>query len=287
MLRVVLDTDADNEIDDQYAISYLIKSERFDIQGIYACPYFNEKVKSAEEGMEKSYNEIKKILKLAKYEHLHEKVKKGSNKFLQDEITPVVSDAAKDLIKQALRATPEKPLIVIAIGCLTNIASALLLEPSIKNLIHVYCLGGVALWLAGTQDEFNFFEDPIAARVVFNTKNITVVPGPGVASALTTSEWELRHWLSNKNELCDYLVEHTCDVANEYAKNKPWTRIIWDISAIVAVINNFMMVNKRKEKRFIPLDGANYAPYNGEDIDYVYQLHRDAIFEDVFSILAK
>ena len=40
MLRVVLDTDADNEIDDQYAISYLVKSERFDIQGIYACPYF-------------------------------------------------------------------------------------------------------------------------------------------------------------------------------------------------------------------------------------------------------
>ena len=288
MLRVVLDTDADNEIDDQYAISYLVKSERFDIQGIYVCPYFNEKVSSAEEGMEKSYNEIIKVLNLAKHPEYVSKVKKGSNRFLQDEATPVNSEAARDLIKQALRATSEKPLIVVAIGCLTNVASAILLEPSIKDLIHVYCLGGVALWLAGTQNEFNFFEDPIAARVVFkNVKNITVVPGPGVASALTTSEWELRHWLSNKNELCDYLVEHTCEVANGYAKGKPWTRIIWDISAVVAILNDFMMVNKRKEKRFIPLDGATYGPYNGADIDYVYQLHRDAIFEDVFFVLAK
>jgi inosine-uridine nucleoside N-ribohydrolase len=43
-------------------------------------------------------------------------------------------------------------------------------------------LGGVALWLSGTQTEFNFSEDVAAARIVFKkVKNITWIPGPGVA----------------------------------------------------------------------------------------------------------
>ena len=288
MIRLVLDTDANNEIDDQYAIAYLVKSERFDVCGIYACPYLNNKVSTPKEGMEKSYDEIKKILRLSNKFELENKVMKGSTKFLSDEGTPVISEAAKDLIKHALRSTPEKPLVVIAIGCLTNIASALLMEPSIKDLIHIYCLGGVALWLSGTQTEFNFSEDVAAARIVFKkVKNITWIPGPGVASSLTTSEWELRHWLQDKNDLCNYLIEITSNAANEYAKNRPWTRIIWDISAVVAATNNFLMLIEKKINRVVPINGGEFAPYSGEDINYVIQLNRDAIFEDMFYVLSK
>ena len=39
---VVLDTDAYNEIDDQFAISYLLKSkEKLNTKAIYAAPFFN------------------------------------------------------------------------------------------------------------------------------------------------------------------------------------------------------------------------------------------------------
>ena len=41
---VVLDTDTYNEIDDQFAVSYLICSaEKLHLQAIYAAPFFNEK----------------------------------------------------------------------------------------------------------------------------------------------------------------------------------------------------------------------------------------------------
>ena len=43
---VVLDTDAYNEIDDQFAISYMLKSsDKLNLLRIYAAPFFNEKSK--------------------------------------------------------------------------------------------------------------------------------------------------------------------------------------------------------------------------------------------------
>ena len=51
---VVLDTDAYNEIDDQFAISYLIKTkEKLKTKAIYAAPFLNSKSVSPEDGMKK------------------------------------------------------------------------------------------------------------------------------------------------------------------------------------------------------------------------------------------
>ena len=55
-VSAVLDTDPFNEVDDQFALAYILRSpERIDLQAIYAAPFHNEKVASAAEGMERSY----------------------------------------------------------------------------------------------------------------------------------------------------------------------------------------------------------------------------------------
>lgn len=62
---VVLDTDAYNEIDDQFAIAYLLKSkENLNTKAIYAAPFHNGKSNGPKDGMEKSYQEILKLLSL-------------------------------------------------------------------------------------------------------------------------------------------------------------------------------------------------------------------------------
>ena len=59
MADVVLDTDAYNEIDDQFAITYLLKSkDKLNTKAIYAAPFLNEKSVSPKDGMEKSYDEM-------------------------------------------------------------------------------------------------------------------------------------------------------------------------------------------------------------------------------------
>ena len=54
-------------------------------------------------------------------------VYRGSSTFLSDKETPVPSDAATDMIERAMAATPEDPLYVVAVGAITNVASAILI----------------------------------------------------------------------------------------------------------------------------------------------------------------
>ena len=164
---VVIDTDTYNEIDDQYALSYLIKSdEKLDLKAIYAVPFFNEKSTGPADGMEKSYREIMNVLTLLEREDLKEHVYRGSTEYLPSETEPVISDAAKDLAKRAMDYTEEHPLYVVAIAAITNVASALLLNPDIKNRIVLIWLGGNATnW--PDNKEFNLYQDVAGARIVF------------------------------------------------------------------------------------------------------------------------
>lgn len=58
----MLDTDAYNEIDDQFAILYaMLSPEKIDLQAIYAALFYNGRSSSPADGMEKSYQEILKI----------------------------------------------------------------------------------------------------------------------------------------------------------------------------------------------------------------------------------
>lgn len=291
MKKVFLDTDTDNEIDDQYALAYLIKSKRAKIVGISAVPYFiPQRVKTPEEGMEKSFNELLKIIRFCgEEEALRQICYKGSRAFLPNENEYIESDACNALIREALKHSKEDPLYVVAIGALTNIASALIKEPKIKDKVRLVILGGTALHLQGKGiNEFNINGDVPAAQVVFkNVEHLTMIPALGVCSTLLTTEGELRYWLSGKNDLCDYLVENTVRAANSYAKGKPWSRVIWDVSAICYLFDIKDSMYVEKKPRFIPVTGSSYKEYSGKDINYVYLINRDIVFDDLFRILSK
>lgn len=156
---VVIDTDTYNEIDDQFALAYLLKShEKLRLQAIYAAPFFNHHSESPEDGMEKSFKEIHKVLGLLKKEEYKKVVFKGSRTYLENEKEAVESSAARNLVKLALKRDDNDPLYIIAIGAITNIASAILMEPSIIRKIVVIWLGGNALDWHDNQ-EFNACQD--------------------------------------------------------------------------------------------------------------------------------
>ncbi|MFR4375064.1 MAG: nucleoside hydrolase [Acutalibacteraceae bacterium] len=190
---VVLDTDTYNEIDDQFALSYMIRNgDKLRVQAIYAAPFHNEKSVSPKDGMEKSFSEILTLLALLGREDLNPCVFKGSETYLHDEETPVPSSAARDLAERAMRYTPENPLYVIAIGAITNVASAILINPAIRERIVVVWLGGNALHWPDNR-EFNLAQDVAAARILFGCGvPLVQLPCMGVVSSFTVSEPELR-----------------------------------------------------------------------------------------------
>lgn len=280
-IDVVLDTDAYNEIDDQFALAYLLRAEeKLHPQAIYAAPFSNTNAKDPKDGMEKSYVEIKKILRLAEKEV---PVFKGSEEYLPNEQTSVLSPAAQDLAERAMRYSPQAPLYVVAIGAITNIASAILLKPEICENIVVVWLGGHARHMPIT-DEFNMKQDIAAARVVMQSGVPFVqLPCAGVVNAFSVSGPEFRLWLSNKNPLADYLAENTIKAAERYAAGKPWTRVIWDVTAIAWLLND---ENRFLFSRLIPVALPTYDYlYSTDESDtlmrYVYFVNRDALFKDL------
>lgn len=285
-IDMVLDTDAYNEIDDQYAISYMLKSdEKLNVKAIYAAPFYNPNSASPEDGMLKSYDEIKKIISLAGRSDLESVVFKGSTGYLPDEKTPVISDAANHLVSLAKNYSPEKPLYVAAIGAITNVASALIIDPSIAENIVIVWLGGHCLEQGA--GEFNMKQDIAAARVVYNSGTpFSQQPCNGVVSEFRISGPELDYWLAGKNALCDYLVEHTKDAVKKRI-NTPWTRVIWDVVTIAWLLNDNERFMKCKiigrnlpnyDKQY------NYTP-NSLPMTYVYQVKRDALMQDLITKL--
>jgi len=134
--------------------------------------------------------------------------------------------------------TTENPLYVVAIGAITNVASAILMNPDIVDRIVIVWLGGHAKEWPNSK-EFNLFQDVAAGRIVFGCgAPLVQLPCMGVVSSFYVSEAELLYWLKGKNALCDYLVQHTID-AVYYAKGKPWTRVLWDVTAIAWLTGDF------------------------------------------------
>lgn len=281
----VLDTDTYNEIDDQFALAYLLLSEeKICLQAIYAAPFGNDKAETPAIGMKKSRAEIEHILTLMGREDMKEKVFDGSPDYLPDEKTAVDSPAARDLAARAMQYTPEKPLYVIAIAAITNVASALLLEPRIRDRIVIVWLGGHALhW--HDNHEFNMMQDVAAGRVVLRSgAAVVLLPCNGVVSAFATTEPELRENLKGQNALCDYLYDYTVSECSARSKVHCWSKPIWDVTAVGWLTGKFM------------LDELIHAPIPEYDhrwaqdgrrhpVRYVYHIKRDALFDDLFARL--
>ncbi|MHC4184082.1 MAG: nucleoside hydrolase, partial [Planctomycetota bacterium] len=166
-IRMVFDTDTYNEIDDQFALVYTLISPELDVKAVYAAPFKNSRSKGPRDGMEKSYEEILRILR-----KLGRSSKgfafRGSTSYLKDIRNPERSPAAMDLVKRARKSSPEDPLYVVPVGAITNVSNAILIDPSIINNI-------VVVWLGGNghnwphQREFNFRQDLNASRIIFDS----------------------------------------------------------------------------------------------------------------------
>ena len=134
-VRMVIDTDTYNEIDDQFAVVHaLLSPEKLSVEGIYAAPFFNHRSTNPGNGMELSYDEILRLLGRLGIEPKG-LAHRGSPGFLMDYDHPYKSDAVNDLINRAM--VSEERFYVVAIGALTNIASAILIEPRIIEKIVV------------------------------------------------------------------------------------------------------------------------------------------------------
>ena len=139
--RVIINTDAKNEADDQYAIVHAILTPSFELHGLIPAHFGT--LKSAT-SLADSRREVDLLLELMDLSG-RIRVEDGAAGALPDERTPADSPGARFIIEEAMKNDP-RPLHIAFLGPLTDMAAALLLEPSIASRnVRVVWIGGGAL----------------------------------------------------------------------------------------------------------------------------------------------
>jgi inosine-uridine nucleoside N-ribohydrolase len=199
--RVIVNTDAKNEADDQYAIVHAILTPSFDLHGIISAHFGDRKSASSQSD---SHEEILRLLNLMGIKG-QIPVAAGAPRGLPDEVTPVPSEGSALIIAEAMKDDP-RPLHIAFLGPLTDMASALLEEPAIasRNVTVVWIGGGP--WPVGGP-EFNLSNDVNAANVVFRSKvRLWQIPST-VYKRMAVSYAELAARVYDKGPIGKYLVE--------------------------------------------------------------------------------
>lgn len=283
-VRMILDTDTYNEVDDQFALSYaFLSKEKVQLEAVYAAPFHNARSNGPGDGMEKSYQEIRKLLKMLGGSP-DGFAFRGSDHYLEDVSQPIRSDAALDLVKKAKASSPEDPLYVVTVGCITNIASAILIEPEIIKNIVVVWLGGNGLnW--PTQKEFNLMQDVLAAQVVLNSGvPMVIMPCRPVVSHFLTTIPELSYYMKGKNELSDYLY----NIVKDYSGGREaWSKVIWDVTAVAWLVNSSWLPTNLVHSPILTDQVTYSVDKKRHFIRMASSLNRDAIFRDLFDKLTK
>lgn len=276
-LNVILDTDAYNEVDDQFCLAYCMRApERVNLLSINAAPFFNSRSTSAADGMERSYQEILRVMHLVD-PNAEIPTYRGSTAFLTDDRTPIESEASSNIIRTVL--TTEEPVIILAIGAITNVASALLLCPELAKRAAVIWLGGHALHHPHSR-EFNMRQDVPAAKVVFDSGiPLLQIPCAGVCTEFVTSMPELEYYLRGKSALCDYLIDNVAEACRgRYA----YSRIIWDVTAAATLICPEGCEIVSLPRPIITSEcGYSFDTARPQYL-YVRRLNRDMIYGDLF-----
>lgn len=287
----ILDTDTYNEVDDQFAVAYAMLSEDINVLAMTAAPFTNPRSTSPEDGMLKSYDELIKVRDMVEP---GSKIPcyRGSRTYLKDTKTPQPSEAAEAIVRIAHET--EGFLYVACIGCFTNVASALLIDPSIAEKL-VVILVGMNQFGIGNANEFNYRQDHASGRVIFECGvPFVILPARHCTEVLRTTAAEMTTYFGNGQggKIGDYLIsllvrEHGPAILPDGTCN-PITRIIWDIASVAFMRSP----DENCEAEIVDCctvdDESVWCPTNdGRKMIFVNSLNRDRIYTDFYTLLRK
>ena len=179
-MKVIIDNDFCGDPDGLFQLVHHLLSPSLDIRGIVGSHLspsggFTERKNTADESCEK----IREVIDLMGVANRYG-VYAGSNQPMTDAETPQDSPAARFIVEEALKASPEAPLYVLCGGPLTNIASAWLMNREIGSRIILVWIGGQEYSFGAvpppgyTPVEYNLNLSIAAARTVFNLSDLRI-----------------------------------------------------------------------------------------------------------------
>jgi inosine-uridine nucleoside N-ribohydrolase len=282
--RLIVDTDAKNEADDQYAIVHALLSPTLDVRGLVAAHFGTSR---SARSMLDSREEIDLLLDLLNLTDVP--VANGAPTPIPDEQTPTDSDGARLIVAESLLATPDDPLYVAFLGPLTDMASAILIDPDlVHRAVVVIWIGGPGydgILHEGRGIEFNLSNDIAAANVVFDS-GVTIWQVPSnVYSQVNVGYAELDARVAPQGDLGAYLVSQLKEWNDTYHPGPIESRSLGDSPAIgLALYPRGGTFRMRPGPRFNP--EGQYVPGVGHPVKVAEAVDVRFLLEDFFHKLA-
>jgi purine nucleosidase len=254
-IPVVLSTDVGNEVDDQWAIVYLLTQPRFDVKGLMSAHAPSLSPPAGRTAYRILRNVVEERLNMREHPPLFE----GASVPLEDIRTPVASPAVEFLLRFSKDYTADRRLNVLAIGAITDVASAILRDPSITSRIRVIDMGFQG-WPAGGA-EFNIENDVKAMQVVLRS-GVPMVVGPGDVCRrdLSLSLDQARSMVGGRGPVGEWLWEEFEAWYYRHVKpirkndfSKPW--VIWDTITLAYLLD---MTKSEEYARPVLRDDMNF-----------------------------
>jgi len=282
-IRLIIDTDAKNEADDQYAVVHALLTPKFDVRGIIGAHFGEEKSKTS---MEDSCREVEHLLRLMGIGGAVP-VWRGAPRAMQNERDPVPSQGSAGIIREALSGD-KRPLFCIFLGPITDMASALLEEPRIAGKVTAVWIGG-GPWPRGG-GEYNLHNDiPAANAVLASDAALWQVPRD-VYSMVKVSLAELQAKVKPCGAVGQYLFDQLTAVNDQYADNPEWPAgeswVLGDSPAVGLLLDEHGFCYRERIAPRIGEAMRYVHPRRGRKIRVYERIETRFLLEDFFCKLA-
>jgi purine nucleosidase len=231
-MRVIIDADTANEIDDLYAIVRALLEPAFETAGLSAAQW-NHRL-SPPDTVQRSQRLNEDILALMNRRDIPHPT--GSEMIMGkpwggDE--PRDSPAAQLMIALARQMPSGERLHIVSLGAATNVASAIKLAPDIIPRVSCALLGGryFAERRVWNKDEFNVRNDLNAANLLFNTPDLQLRVMPvNILYDFRLTRDDVMRRLAGSGGIWEYLATRWLTHSPE---SKTW--IMWDLALVIAL----------------------------------------------------
>ena len=287
---MIVDTDANNELDDQHAIAYALLNEgAFDVRGITVN-------RTASGGpIENHLEEARRVVKLCGRSS-DVPVRRGASGTFRAIAPELETDQydghdAVDFIIEQAHAVDDGPLVLLPIGKLTNIALALKKDPSIADDVRI-------LWLGSNfpdAGEYNLRNDTSAVNPVIDSEalfEIAVVrynrsSGTAAVQAFLP---EIRERMSGAGPRVDTPVtgrhggefttfgDYSVSLFEHVGQN---ARALYDVAA-AALVKNPDWAERRTVGSYRLVDGQWVSRQSGDELVIWELFHTSKIVEDFY-----
>lgn len=231
-------------------------------------------------------------------------VYRGAAKKISAPGVPIRSPGTQAIIDEAMRTDTTLPLFVAVGGALTEVASALMLEPRIAGRFTLVWIGGDA-YPAGGTGETNFKLDPLAAQFVFNASEVRIwqVPRAVYANCLV-SDTEIQAFVAPCGAIGAWLYRKILDAPSKYKNalnvGETWTLGDNPLVVLTALTDWFPSALSPRPFKYehtgsslfetVPAPHLNsdgtYAPHAGERMIRTYtSVDTRMMFSDFFAKL--